>query len=110
MQRQRRSLNFRLSTIAGAAVGFAILTASLPALAQADLQAFRGRTVTYIVATAPGGGFDFYGRLVAEYMQRNLPGSTFVVKNVPGAGHIIGANRSMPPMQTALRSAPSAPG
>jgi hypothetical protein len=25
-------------------------------------------------------------------MQRNLPGSTFVVKNVPGAGHIIGTN------------------
>jgi tripartite-type tricarboxylate transporter receptor subunit TctC len=25
-------------------------------------------------------------------MQRHLPGSTFVVKNVPGAGHIIGAN------------------
>ena len=25
-------------------------------------------------------------------MQRNLPGSTFVVKNMPGAGHIIGAN------------------
>ena len=25
-------------------------------------------------------------------MQRNLPGSTFIVKNMPGAGHIIGAN------------------
>jgi tripartite-type tricarboxylate transporter receptor subunit TctC len=25
-------------------------------------------------------------------MQRNLPGSTFVVKNMPGAGHIIGTN------------------
>src|SRR3990167_7814321 len=25
-------------------------------------------------------------------MQRYLPGSTFVVKNMPGAGHIIGAN------------------
>jgi tripartite-type tricarboxylate transporter receptor subunit TctC len=25
-------------------------------------------------------------------MQRHLPGSTFVVKNVPGAGHLIGAN------------------
>ena len=48
--------------------------------------------MTYIVSTAPGGGYDLYGRLIAEYMQRNLPGSTFVVKNVPGAGHMIGAN------------------
>ena len=53
---------------------------------------FKGKTVTYIVATAPGGGYDPYGRLVAEYMQKYLPGSTFVVKNMPGAGHLIGAN------------------
>ncbi len=62
------------------------------ALADEGVEFFKGKTVTYIVATAPGGGYDSYGRLVAEYMQRNLPGSTFVVKNMPGAGHIIGAN------------------
>lgn len=60
--------------------------------AAADPASFKGQTVTYIVATAPGGGYDLYGRLVAEFMERALPGSTFVVKNVPGAGHIIGAN------------------
>lgn len=53
---------------------------------------YKGKTVTYIVATAPGGSYDLYGRLVADFMQRQLPGSKFVVKNVPGAGHIIGAN------------------
>ena len=53
---------------------------------------FKGKTVNYVVATAAGGGYDLYGRLVAEYMQRNLPGATFVVKNMPGAGHLIGAN------------------
>ncbi len=53
---------------------------------------YKGKTVTYIVATAPGGGYDLYGRLTAEYMQKYLPGSTFVVKNFPGAGHLIGAN------------------
>jgi tripartite-type tricarboxylate transporter receptor subunit TctC len=53
---------------------------------------FRGRTVTYIVSTTPGGGHDFYGRLAARHMERFLPGSTFIVKNVPGAGHLIGAN------------------
>jgi tripartite-type tricarboxylate transporter receptor subunit TctC len=66
--------------------------ASSPAWAQTGADFFKGKTVTYIVATAPGGGFDLYGRLVAEGMQKYLPGSTFVVKNVPGAGHLIGAN------------------
>jgi tripartite-type tricarboxylate transporter receptor subunit TctC len=63
-----------------------------PSFAQTGADYFKGKTVTYIVATSPGGGYDLYGRLISEYMQRYLPGSTFVVKNMPGAGHLIGAN------------------
>src|SRR5262245_59234680 len=63
-----------------------------PAQAQTGADFFKDKTVTYIVATAPGGGYDTYGRLVAEYMQKYLPGSTFVVKNMPGAGHLVGTN------------------
>src|SRR3954469_10055953 len=66
--------------------------ATLPAQAQQGAEFYNGKTVTYIVATGPGGGYDTYGRLVAEYMQKYLPGSTFIVKNVPGAGHLVGAN------------------
>src|SRR5258707_15781101 len=75
--------------------GVALLASGMaasPAAAQTGADFFKGKTVTYIVATAPGGGFDLYGRLVSEYMQKYLPGSTFVVKNVAGAGHLIGAN------------------
>lgn len=53
---------------------------------------FNGKTVEWIVSTAPGGGHDYWGRLLATNMRRFLPGSSFVVKNRPGAGHIIGAN------------------
>jgi len=76
--------------IAGFLLGIGV-TISL-ASAQTGADFYKGQTVTYIVATSPGGGYDLYGRLVAEYMQKYLPGSTFVVKNVPGAGHIVGAN------------------
>ena len=69
-----------------------IAAAAVPAFAQTGADFFKDKTVTYIVATAPGGGYDTYGRLVAEYMQRYLPGSTFVVKNMPGAGHLVGTN------------------
>jgi tripartite-type tricarboxylate transporter receptor subunit TctC len=75
-----------------------LLTALLVALAfaapahAADADYFRGKTVTYIVATGPGGGYDTYARLIARYLQKYLPGSRVLVRNVPGAGHIVGAN------------------
>ena len=60
-----------------------------PAAAQSTL--FDGKTITYIVATKPGGGYDTMGRLVARYLEKHLPGSRIIVKNVPGAAHLIGA-------------------
>ena len=70
----------------------AVSCAATVASAQSAAEFFKGKTVTYVVATAPGGGYDNYGRLITEYMQKNLPGVTIVVKNMPGAGHLIGAN------------------
>jgi len=53
---------------------------------------YAGKMMILIVPTNPGGGYDFYCRAIAKLMQDELPGSTFVVKNVPGAGSIIGVN------------------
>ncbi len=53
---------------------------------------FRGKTITYVVATTAGGGYDAYGRMIARYMPKYLPGARIIVRNVPGAGNIIGAN------------------
>jgi tripartite-type tricarboxylate transporter receptor subunit TctC len=72
--------------------GLLAASVATPTLAQGGADYFKGKTVSYIVATAAGGGYDLYGRLVAEYMQRYLPGATFVVRNLPGAGHLVGAN------------------
>lgn len=83
---------FRAGRAAGFLAGAIFAFAGTPALAQSGADFYKNKTVTYIVATKAGGGYDFYGRLVAEYMQKKLPGSTFIVKNMPGAGHLIGAN------------------
>ena len=53
---------------------------------------FEGRTLSYIVATDPGGGYDAYARLIGRYMQDDLPVDNIIIKNVPGAGHLVGAN------------------
>ena len=82
----RRFTKFVIAVVA------APLAATGIAHAQQGAEFYKGKTVNYIIATAPGGGYDTYGRLVAEYMQKYLPGSTFVVKNMPGAGHLVGTN------------------
>ncbi len=71
------------------AASLLFLAPVMTAAAQDNL--FDGKTITYIVATKPGGGYDTVGRLVARYMEKHLPGSRIIVKNVPGAGQLIGA-------------------
>jgi tripartite-type tricarboxylate transporter receptor subunit TctC len=67
--------------------------AATPAAAQSGADFYKGKTITYVVATGPGGGHDLYARMMAKNIERYLPGATVVIKNVPGAGHIIGANQ-----------------
>lgn len=54
---------------------------------------YDGKTFKIIVGFKPGGGTDFYARLAARYMSKYLPGSKFIVKNIPGAASIIALNR-----------------
>lgn len=62
------------------------------AVAAADRDLFRGKTITYIVSTGAGGIYDAQSRLLVRFLQEELPGVRIIVRNVPGAGHIIGAN------------------
>lgn len=73
--------------LAGLLLGLAPAVQAGPA---ADF--FKGKTITYIVATAPGGGYDTYGRLIAKYMNKYMPDSKIIIRNIPGAGHVVGAN------------------
>ena len=77
--------------IFGAALVAATMAAG-PAIAQSAEEFFKGKTMTYIVATSAGGGYDKYGRLVGKYLAKHLGLDKVVVRNMPGAGHIIGAN------------------
>jgi tripartite-type tricarboxylate transporter receptor subunit TctC len=48
---------------------------------------YRGKTVSIVVGSAVGGGFDTYGRLVGRHLGRFIPGNpTVIVQNIPGAG------------------------
>ena len=72
----------------------AIITA-LPVAAQAQSAEdfFKATTLTMVVGSGAGGGYDATARVVARGMSRYLPGNpTFVIKNQPGAAGITSAN------------------
>ena len=64
------------------------LAASYPAVA-ADAPAYPTRAVKMIVPFAPGGGADFFGRVLAEKLTTRL-GQSFVIDNRGGAGGAVG--------------------
>lgn len=48
---------------------------------------YAGKTVTIIVGSDVGGGYDAYARLIARYLPAAIPGHpNVVVQNMPGAG------------------------
>lgn len=62
-----------------------------PAAAQTDPVAdfYRGKTMRLIIGYGPGGGYDIYGRLAAEFLGRHIPGNpTIVPVNMPGGGSL----------------------
>ena len=66
---------------------------ALPAAAQDLSASFKDKQIRLIVGSAPGGGYDAYGRLVAAHMRRHIPGNpTIIVQNMPGAGSLVLAN------------------
>ena len=82
----------RVAVLAG---GFCIaLAAAGGAAAQSVEQFYKGRTVTMLVGTSPGGINDISARLAARHLARFLPGNpSFVVQNNPGGGGLVTANR-----------------
>src|SRR6516165_9707285 len=64
-----------------------------PASAQAPDEFYRGRQIRFIVGTAAGQDYDAWSRLIARHMGRFIAGNpSFVVENMPGAGHILATN------------------
>ena len=70
----------------------ALVCASVPVRAQApDL--FARKTITIYIGNTVGGSYDLYGRMVARFLGRHLPGNPNVIaENMPGAGTIVAAN------------------
>jgi tripartite-type tricarboxylate transporter receptor subunit TctC len=81
----RRLVGFLLSV--------AVLLGAGAARAEPIEDFYRGKTLRMLIGYGPGGGYDLYARLVAEFLPRQLPGHpTIVPQNMPGAGSFAAAN------------------
>ena len=52
---------------------------------------YKGKNLTLVVPYKPGGGYDTWGRLLAPYLGK-YTGTRVIVKNMPGAGGMLGIN------------------
>jgi tripartite-type tricarboxylate transporter receptor subunit TctC len=71
----------------------ATVSAAISVSAQTVEQFYKGKTVNIYIGYGPGGGYDFFGRLVARHLGRHIPGQPNVIpQNMPGAGSLRAAN------------------
>lgn len=83
-----------------AAIVTAGFLASAPAQAQTAADFYKGRQVGIIMGTGPGGSYDLYARIIAQFLPKHLPGAAsgpMVVEHMPGAGGAIAANHMFGP-------------
>ena len=81
----------RLPLKAALLLGLALTPAS--AMAQSADNLFAKKTVTIYIGNTSGGSYDLYGRMVARFLGKHLPGQPNVVaSNMPGAGTLKAAN------------------
>lgn len=78
-----------LLTCMASALAAATAMTPMPALSQN----FKGQTVTIMVPFGVGGGNDIWGRFLAGFYAKHLPGNpAVVVRIIPGGGSVSGAN------------------
>jgi tripartite-type tricarboxylate transporter receptor subunit TctC len=91
---QHRRPDRFLETFLAAVVSATLLLGSNIASHAAEPEAlYKGKTVIIYIGFAPGGSYDYFGRLVARHIGRHLPGNpTVVAQSMPGAGSFTAAN------------------
>jgi hypothetical protein len=71
----------------------ATLAATTTAHAQGDAEFFKGKQIRFVLGAAAGQDYDVWARLLARHLPRHIPGTpTFIVQNMPGAGHLLATN------------------
>jgi tripartite-type tricarboxylate transporter receptor subunit TctC len=70
---------------------YLVMLCCVPAIAQDNF--FSGKTIRIVVGSSPGGGYDYWARLLARHMSKYIHGNPeVVVQNMPGGGSLVATN------------------
>src|SRR5262249_20731041 len=90
---RRRRCFMPLSVVVRTLVALGALSIASRAQAQSPADFYKGKTVTLLISSAAGGGYDTLARTIANYLGKHIPGTPqVIVKNMAGAGGIIATN------------------
>jgi tripartite-type tricarboxylate transporter receptor subunit TctC len=79
---------------ASTVLGCAVLASAGVARAQTQSAAtfYASHELTLLVGSTAGSGYDAYARLIAQYMEKYLPGAHIVIRDMPGADGMVATN------------------
>jgi len=87
---EEKAMRNRITIVFAASVAAVLLAPAAKAEPIADF--YRGKSLRMLIGYGPGGGYDIYGRLVAEFLPRHIPGNPMIVpQNMPGGGSFVAA-------------------
>jgi tripartite-type tricarboxylate transporter receptor subunit TctC len=82
------SVTLRTAALFGLALG-----SIAPVAAQDAASFYKGKTITLMVGSTAGGGYDTYARLISRHLSKHMDGHpSVIVSNMPGAGSNVAAN------------------
>lgn len=78
----------------GCLIAVLFLSGPVPGYAQSQSEPFfKGKTLRFVVGSAPANFYDSWARLIARYWGKYIPGNpNVIVQNMPGAGSIAATN------------------
>lgn len=78
----------KVLAIAGfSAIALGLAALGTPAKADAVEDFYKGKTIDMVIGYTPGGTYDLYARLVAQFLGDHIPGKPRIVpRNMPGGG------------------------
>ena len=74
-------------------IGLIAAMVAVPAQADPVADFYRGKSITMLVASGVGGGYDTYARVFARHATKFIPGTpNIIAKNLPAAGGLVAAS------------------
>ena len=74
-------------------IGLIAAMVAVPAQADPVADFYRGKSITMLVASGVGGGYDTYARVFARHAIKFIPGTpNIIAKNLPAAGGLVAAS------------------